>query len=102
MVLDSGRTLVIWAFSLAVSWQPITYKSFLLQLLGFVLLVGGMFIYNDLLFAPFLRSRGILGETRHVQDDFNRPPLTDDLEDDDLSVHEHQGQNGERSPLMST
>ncbi|CAF1124850.1 unnamed protein product [Adineta ricciae] len=42
MVLDSGRTLIIWAVSLALSWQ----KFYPLQIVGFVLLVIGMGIYN--------------------------------------------------------
>ena len=45
MVLDSVRTLVIWGVSLGVGWQ--TFH--LLQLAGFVILVMGMCIYNDLL-----------------------------------------------------
>jgi hypothetical protein len=47
MVLDSVRTLVIWAFSLIVGWQQFQY----LQLIGFALLITGMVIYNRLL--PF-------------------------------------------------
>lgn len=39
MVLDSGRTVIIWAVSLALSWQ----KFYALQILGFVLLVIGVF-----------------------------------------------------------
>ena len=37
MVLDSGRTLIIWAVSLALQWQ----KFYPLQIVGFVLLVIG-------------------------------------------------------------
>ena len=50
MVLDSIRTLVIWGVSLAVGWQAFQY----LQLIGFVVLVCGMCIYNDLLFGMML------------------------------------------------
>ncbi|CAF2807495.1 unnamed protein product [Rotaria sp. Silwood2] len=42
MVLDSGRTLLIWAISLALKWQ----KFYPLQIVGFLLLVVGMGIYN--------------------------------------------------------
>jgi drug/metabolite transporter (DMT)-like permease len=42
MVLDSGRTLIIWALSLAFKWQ----KFYPLQLLGFILLIIGMGLYN--------------------------------------------------------
>ena len=37
MVLDNGRTLVIWAVTLAIGWQ----KFQALQILGFLLLVIG-------------------------------------------------------------
>jgi len=51
MVLDSVRTLVIWAVSLALMWQHVVA----LQILGFVLLILGMFVYNDILFGPWCR-----------------------------------------------
>ncbi len=36
------------------------YTSFLVQLAGFFLLICGMCIYNDIIFAPLLRSHGCL------------------------------------------
>ncbi|UJR30474.1 hypothetical protein I4U23_018007 [Adineta vaga] len=42
MVLDSGRTLIIWVVSLALQWQAF----YPLQILGFAFLVIGMGIYN--------------------------------------------------------
>ena len=42
MVLDSGRTLIIWAVSLALRWQDF----YPLQIAGFVLLVICIGIYN--------------------------------------------------------
>ena len=56
-VLDSIRTLVIWLFSLAVQWQEFNY----LQLIGFVVLIIGMFLYNDVIIRPTIskyRNRG--------------------------------------------
>lgn len=41
MVLDSGRTLIIWIVSLALLWQ----KFYPLQVVGFVLLIIGMGLY---------------------------------------------------------
>jgi len=41
MVLDSGRTLIIWAVSLALQWQ----KFYPLQIVGFVLLVIGELLF---------------------------------------------------------
>ncbi|KAL3073430.1 hypothetical protein niasHT_038568 [Heterodera trifolii] len=51
MVLDSVRTLLIWAFSI-----PFFGERFIpLQLVGFALLILGMFVYNDLYFGPLFR-----------------------------------------------
>lgn len=45
MVLDSVRTLIVWGFSLAVSWE----KFHPLQLLGFFFLTLGIGIYNEVI-----------------------------------------------------
>ncbi|CAJ0933445.1 unnamed protein product, partial [Mesorhabditis belari] len=51
MVLDSVRTLIIWVVSI-----PFFGETFIpLQILGFALLILGMFIYNDILVGPFTR-----------------------------------------------
>lgn len=44
------------------------YSSFLIQAVGFLLLICGMCIYNEIIFAPCLRSNGCL------------PPRDSDLE----------------------
>ena len=49
MVLDSVRTLVIWGVSLGVGWQKFQF----LQLIGFLILVAGMCVYNDLLIGKY-------------------------------------------------
>jgi len=52
MVLDSVRTLVIWLFSISIGWQKFQY----LQVIGFIILLTGMSLYNDLLIMPTYRS----------------------------------------------
>ena len=54
MVLDSVRTLVIWMVSLRVGWQDF----YALQLVGFLILLTGMALYNDILLLPALRWLG--------------------------------------------
>jgi len=54
MVLDSIRTIVIWGVSLALTWQ----EFFLLQLFGFVVLISGMCVYNDIIIVPLARRCG--------------------------------------------
>jgi len=71
MVLDSGRTLIIWIASLALQWQAF----YPLQILGFVLLVIGMGIYNGVwehLIRRFLTKPPISSERSQLlpsQDD---------------------------------
>lgn len=51
MVLDSVRTIFIWAFSLAVGWQHFEF----LQPIGYVILFIGTCLYYDLIFLPLTR-----------------------------------------------
>lgn len=51
MVLDSVRTIIIWGFSI-----PLFGDKFIpLQIFGFIFLIFGMFIYNDIFFGPYFR-----------------------------------------------
>lgn len=68
MVLDSVRTIVIWAFSLVAQWQQFTP----LTLGGFVVLLTGMMLYNNVLIMPCLVSHGC------VADPFAEPSEDDD------------------------
>ncbi|CAL4135163.1 unnamed protein product, partial [Meganyctiphanes norvegica] len=73
MVLDSVRTLVIWLFSLAVHWQTFQY----LQPIGFVVLVLGMMLYNDLILLPWLRRLGCVNDALPTPE---MPPQSPDAE----------------------
>jgi hypothetical protein len=46
--IDTCRTLFIWIVSLALNWE--TFKW--LQVVGFVLLVYGTFLFNDIVRPP--------------------------------------------------
>ncbi|CAF0843691.1 unnamed protein product [Rotaria sp. Silwood1] len=59
MVLDSGRTLLIWAISLALAWQ----KFYPLQIAGFFLLVVGMGIYNGVWIHIYHQIQGYRGKS---------------------------------------
>lgn len=48
MVLDSLRTIVIWAFSLGMAWE--TFCG--VQVAGFVVLLSGTIVYNELIRIP--------------------------------------------------
>ena len=48
MVLDSLRTMVIWGFSLAIGWEKFCW----VQIIGFVVLLGGTFVFNGVVHVP--------------------------------------------------
>jgi hypothetical protein len=48
--MDVARTLIIWVFELAIHWQKFSW----LQLCGFVVMVAGNFIYNEIVELEFL------------------------------------------------
>jgi hypothetical protein len=47
--MDVARTLIIWVFELCIEWQKFSW----LQLSGFVVMVAGNFIYNEILEIKF-------------------------------------------------
>lgn len=51
MVLDSMRTLIVWAFSMGVKWEAFCY----VQIIGFVTLLSGTLIYNEIVRLPCLK-----------------------------------------------
>ncbi|KAL6446834.1 hypothetical protein ACFW04_001339 [Cataglyphis niger] len=67
MILDSVRTILIWAFSLAFQWQAFHY----MQLIGFAILLIGMACYNNIVIPQlFQKYRCRLG--RHTLADEDR------------------------------
>lgn len=77
MVLDSVRTLVIWIFSLALLGQ----QFYWLQLIGFLILLIGMCLYNGITFATtFIRIRTlILRRYRPMEEDVIENRDADDV-----------------------
>ena len=45
LVLDSGRSIIVWAVSMILGWQQFQ----ILQIVGFVLMITGVLIFNNLL-----------------------------------------------------
>ncbi|KAK0084439.1 hypothetical protein PV325_007033 [Microctonus aethiopoides] len=78
MILDSVRTIVIWAFCLAFQWQEFHY----LQLIGFNILIIGMACYNNVVIPQLIRKcQSRLG--RH------RPPRSDEVRVINTAADEH-------------
>jgi len=46
--VDTSRTLLIWIVSLFLKWEPFIWQ----EVVGFLLLVGGTFIYNEIVVVP--------------------------------------------------
>ena len=81
MVIDSCRTLVIWAASLALGWQDFEW----LQIIGFIILTIGIFVYNGIV-SPKIWER------------CSNVPVEDEQQlvvDDDYDHHHHH--HGEKS-----
>ena len=51
MVLDSIRTFVIWMVTLGIGWQAFQW----MQIIGFLLLLCGMCLYNEVIIVPLIR-----------------------------------------------
>jgi len=50
--IDTSRTLIIWIFFLIMPY-PYREDFYYLQLLGFVLLVAGTLVYNEIVIIPW-------------------------------------------------
>ncbi|KFM26942.1 Solute carrier family 35 member F6 [Auxenochlorella protothecoides] len=55
--IDACRTLFVWLFSLWAGWE----RAHVLQLVGFVVLISGTSVYNEILRSPSGRGGGALG-----------------------------------------
>ena len=52
IVFNSSRSILVWAFSLAVSWQVFQ----VLQVVGFSVIILGVMVFNDVIFGKFFVS----------------------------------------------
>lgn len=77
-VLDSVRTFVVWAFSLAFFGQRFSF----IQLIGFFVLLLGMFLYNNVVIRPFLIERGILHDSYYPPHESDRDKLREKTEEE--------------------
>ncbi|VDH95461.1 Hypothetical predicted protein, partial [Mytilus galloprovincialis] len=81
MVLDSVRTIIIWVAALALDWQ----KFIPLQILGFVVLIIGMMLYNDI---------GIQFIKRTIMTRVLRRPLPPDEDQERLIPEDNANRRG--------
>lgn len=81
MVLDSVRTMVIWAISLSLGWQPFHG----LQLGGFIFLLFGMCLYNDIVVGQIYRRIRDMFIRRHYGNVVNETNVIVNRPADDTS-----------------
>ena len=55
LVINSGRSVIVWAISLAVGWQ--SFQP--LQIVGFLIMSLGVLIFNDILLGETVFCKGI-------------------------------------------
>jgi len=77
MVLDSVRTMVIWAVSLIIGWQNFHY----LQVVGFVNLLFGMCVYNNIIVMRPIRWLGRKLFRCGVDDELQEPIINQQADD---------------------
>ena len=51
VVFNTSRSVIVWAFSLAVNWQ--NFQA--LQIFGFLFIVLGVMVFNDILIGKVLK-----------------------------------------------
>lgn len=101
MVLDSIRTISIWMVSIAIGWQ----QFFLLQLIGFGILLTGMCFYNDILFLPLCRMTarrlGLCG-MGNPYTDMEEEEEEQDQDQDHQGHRNNLGVEGDGEPVFSS
>lgn len=64
VIVDSIRTISVWFFSVLFAFETLKLGSFLMQIAGFVLLIIGNLIYNEIVVVKFLDFDKYIGEKK--------------------------------------
>ncbi|GAC73912.1 predicted integral membrane protein [Moesziomyces antarcticus T-34] len=76
--IDTCRTLGIWVVSLTLGWETFKLQSGSLQVLGFVLLVYGTFLFNGIVSPPGFCMPRERGGYSHLAQDENASEFEDE------------------------
>ena len=82
-VLDSSRTVLIWIFFLVVPVQDWREKFLVLQLVGFIFLIFGTLLFNEIIELPIL---GFDQNTRRAKEKRDKGTRLIDEDDEDRTV----------------
>lgn len=100
-VLDSVRTFVIWIFSLSIGWEELSNRTFI-QLTGFLVLMIGMFLYNNVIIRPFLIRKGYLRRDSNIDPESDISPIIKDDEEEEERGLYSNGINESDSSIIPT
>ena len=77
--VDTTRTLLVWVFFLSYTGIPNTHEKFdFIQLIGFMILITGSTMFNEILVIPFWGYNKNLGKTKKKF----RPSITNTSDED--------------------
>ena len=68
VIIDSIRTISVWFFAVFLKFEELKLGSFILQVIGFSLLILGNLIYNEIIVIRFLGFDKHLGEKKPNRD----------------------------------
>ena len=73
--VDTSRTVIIWVFGLMSGWEKFSF----LQLIGFMVLLVGTFVYNEVLVVEYFGIRRSVNEKKLFMEktDFELVPVSD-------------------------
>jgi hypothetical protein len=86
--IDTSRTVLIWIFFLAVPVYGRKTEHFkVLQLFGFIFLVFGTLVYNEILILPFWGfDQNTKAAIQKRKEENERKGLLDETNNDDIAV----------------
>jgi len=80
LVINSGRSVIVWAISLAIGWQ--CFQP--LQILGFIIMSLGVLIFNDIIIGPAMRA--VLSQCGFLKEEKKEEKGTKDMSGKDNPV----------------
>lgn len=81
-IIDNSRTVFVWVIDLAVNWEHFYW----VQLLGFVLLIFGTVVYNEVLVLPFWGFKDAVIASREEMAKRRSPVKDNETSADELQV----------------
>lgn len=74
VIIDSIRTISVWFFAVLFGFETLKLGSFVMQIIGFMLLIVGNLIYNEIIVVKYLEFDKFIGQKKPNRD----PELLDE------------------------